>query len=263
MAYEQYFFSNSPTGFTSYQPIKIYNEDIKLSSSLPLMEDITFDRGFDRITSSGIPIARETESKKDTFENIFDYSPQQGEPTQTYNMEELKSDGGLGINLMNSLIKKGNLKPYQAAAIVGHMTAESGLQSGKSNLNDLGKVSGGLGQWRDDRLKKLKEFAKSQGKAWTNPDVQVDFLLKEGESSEKKAFDKLRQSKDEKEASKAWSHYERFAGYDGTLATARTFQKSKKWSDEQTQKWIDEQHQKRENNTQKLYNTWKALQTNV
>jgi len=48
------------------------------------------------------------------------------------------------INIMDKLIERG-MKPHEAAAVVGHMSAESGLNSSKVNNNDLGAKSGGLG----------------------------------------------------------------------------------------------------------------------
>jgi hypothetical protein len=48
------------------------------------------------------------------------------------------------VQLMDKLIERG-IKPHEAAAIVGHMGAESDLNSSKVNNNDLGATSGGLG----------------------------------------------------------------------------------------------------------------------
>jgi len=51
----------------------------------------------------------------------------------------------------------------------------------------------GLIQW-DDRRGKLKEFAENQGKSWADLETQLDFMLHELKTSEKKAYEKIKQA---------------------------------------------------------------------
>lgn len=162
--------------------------------------------------------------------------------------------------LMNKLLnaakeEKLNLEPHMAAGILGNFMAESKFDSNTS-VDDLGLTSGGLAQWRGNRLTNLKEYAKSKGKPWTDIDVQLQFLIKELKSSHKGVYNKLLNSKNAEEASEAFAQFEGYAGWDGKLNSARTLQKSKKWSDEQTEKWIKLQHSSRAQNASEIYKTW-------
>lgn len=162
--------------------------------------------------------------------------------------------------LMNKLLDAAkkenlNLEPHMAAGILGNLMAESRFNSNTS-VNDLGLTSGGLAQWRGSRLTELKNFAKSKGKPWTDIDVQVQFLIHELKNSHKGVYNKLLTSKNAEEASEAFAQFEGYAGWDNKLSSARTLQKSKKWSDEQTEKWIKQQHSSRAQNASEIYKTW-------
>lgn len=260
-----------------YNPITdsfTYYESVnpkKVAIEFPLMdkpEDIS--SWADMITPSGnVVVSNPTEQKKEERDVFKAWEP---EINRVYNISNstttsdtnrtlttkntLSKGNATAVQLMDKLIERG-IKPHEAAAIVGHMGAESELNPSAFNGNDLGSQSGGLGQWRGDRLTALKNYAKSKNMAWTNVDLQADYLIHELQNKEKDTFKLLQSTTNPSEASKAWSYYERFAGYDGTTKTAQKLKRSKGWTEAQTQKWINEQHEKREKNSEIYYEWWK------
>lgn len=82
--------------------------------------------------------------------------------------------------LMDRLMKQG-MSRMQAAAIVGNLQQESGLHT-----NNVNKKEGayGLMQWRGDRFTGLQNFASQQGKPWTDPGVQADYIAHEMRTTE-------------------------------------------------------------------------------
>ena len=142
-----------------------------------------------------------------------------------------------------------------AAGIVGHLMVESKLNPNNYNGNDLGESSRGLAQWRGNRGIGLINFAKNQKKIWTNLDTQLDYLVSTIDDDLKT---KLFNSETPTEASKAWAYYEQFAGYDGTIKTARKLQKQKKWTDEQTKQHIAKEFSNRNGYAEEAYKIWKA-----
>lgn len=141
-----------------------------------------------------------------------------------------------------------NMQPYQASAIVGHIMAESGGKAGAYNKNDLGARAGGLCQWRDKRFDALKNFASKQSKPWTDLDTQIDFLFNELKGTHKNELTMLLNSKNYEEASRAWSYFEKHAGYDGTTKTAR----KAGWS----QQRVNDELEKRRLATEQVYKAW-------
>ena len=244
--------------FTYYEAIK----PKKVAIEFPLMdkpEDIS--SWASGITSNGnVIVSNPTEQKKEERDIFKAYSPENNRVYSMDNTETNNNDRTLttkdssskgnatAVQLMDKLIERG-IKPHEAAAIVGHMGAESGLNPSAFNGNDLGAASGGLGQWRGDRLTALKNYAKSKNMAWTNVDLQVDFLVNELNNNYKDVLQKLSASNNPTEASKAWSYYEKFAGYDGTTKTA----KKAGWS----QAKVNQEHEKREKNSETYYRWWK------
>lgn len=107
----------------------------------------------------------------------------------------------------NYLLNKG-LTNIQAAAIVGNLQVESGFNtSAEGDKGYSGGSSRGIAQWREGRLSNLKNFAGSQ---WTSLDKQLDFVLHELNTSEKGAFDKLKEAKTVEQATEAFTRgYER------------------------------------------------------
>lgn len=74
------------------------------------------------------------------------------------------------------------LNPAQAAALVGNMMQESGLNPNANNYEKDSKGfsnSSGIMQWRRERLDGLKSYAQSLGKSWNDFEVQLDWALKE------------------------------------------------------------------------------------
>ena len=241
-------FKDFNPAFTVYKPVE--RKEVKID--FPLYDSPDVSDMFSYVSSSGKPVSSANTPKSE--ESQYDILSELGKGHYESNADETNNivpqeGDDLAVNIMNKLISKGNLAPYQAAAIVGHLKAESRLKSSRINRNDLGKISGGLGQWRGDRFEKLKNFAKNRGETWNNLDTQVDYLLYELQNDEKDAYNRLLASTNPTEASKAWSYYERFAGYDGTTATA----KKAGWSQDK----INKEHKKREDFSNQLYNVWK------
>ena len=256
--------------FTYYTPVE--PKEVKLD--LPLLDEPVSLPWASRIANNGSVIVSNNTSQQQDFEDIFSYIPEQenteiidiqnksydSHEKQTPVTNNIKGDQKkLAVDIVNSLIDKSNnkIKPEQASAIVGHLIAESKLIPSKINSKDLGEISGGLGQWRDDRFDNLKQFARKQGKTWNNLDTQVDFLLHELNNNYSDVYNNLLNTNNPVDASKIWSYYEKFAGYDGKISSARKLQKSKGWSDAQTMKWIKDQHNNRETYSKEVYELWK------
>ncbi|VUX47810.1 hypothetical protein DF3PA_70131 [Candidatus Defluviicoccus seviourii] len=72
--------------------------------------------------------------------------------------------------------------------------SESLYDESKLDPTAVNKESGatGIAQWLGPRLKALKEFADGLGKSYLNLDVQVRFMIKELETTEKATADKIR-----------------------------------------------------------------------
>jgi hypothetical protein len=82
--------------------------------------------------------------------------------------------------LMEGLQARG-FNRAQSAALIGNMVEESRLRPTAINKDE---GAHGLIQWRDDargsrRFSNLQDFAQKQGKAWSDPDVQMDFIKHE------------------------------------------------------------------------------------
>lgn len=163
----------------------------------------------------------------------------------------------IATNLIQKLMTRGEFTDYQAAGILGNIAEESQFKTNAYNSNDVGKPGGGLAGFRGDELKALKTYANSKGKSWTDLDTQVDFIISRIKSNPK-VYNAIMSSKNELEAAKAYMLYEKFAGYDGTLNSARSFQKQMKWSDEKTMDWINKNHLSRISYANEIYTTWKT-----
>ena len=163
------------------------------------------------------------------------------------------------VQVMNKLLKlDSDLTPEQAAGIVGQINVESSLNFGNSNPNDLGKASKGAIQWNGDRFNALKEFAKSRSKSWTNEDIQLEFLVNELKTKFPQSYNQLKQATNAEDAAEALSNYVKYAGYDGTLNSARKFQKTNKLSDEQVYAYIKKEKSNRRGSALNIYNLWKS-----
>ena len=245
--------------FTYYTPIK--HKKVEYNDPLNGLTDIS--NWASRITSDGIPIVSANtpqaaqEEERDIFKELGKShveNPVTSIPSSTYNTKNPKK----AVQVMNKLMQlDSSLTPEQAAGIVGQIDIESSLNFGNSNPNDLGKSSKGAIQWNQDRFNSLKEFAKSKSKPWTDEDIQLEFLVKELQSKYSQNYNQLKQSSTPDQAAEALSGYVRYAGYDGTLKSAQTLQKTKKWSNEQTIAHINKEKQNRRNSAINIYNLWK------
>jgi hypothetical protein len=109
--------------------------------------------------------------------------------------------------LIRRLMKDYNLKPLQAAGIVGNLASESNvrgqpLTAGAQETNKK-KGRGGLGwgQWTGERRKDFVKFAAQYGKekniknAANDPEVNYQFLKKEFDSTQKHVIENVRNAK--------------------------------------------------------------------
>ena len=97
----------------------------------------------------------------------------------------------------NYLQQKG-LAPHQAAGIVGNFAQESNVNP--SITNSIGAF--GAGQWLGARKKALFEFAKRNGQDPSNLQTQLDFTMHELNTTEKGAFNALKNTKTSAEAAR-------------------------------------------------------------
>lgn len=107
------------------------------------------------------------------------------------------------------------LTKEQAAGIVGNLIQESSLRTGARNPGDGrdGTDSIGIGQWNSSRARMLQQFAASRGKPVTDFDTQLEFVWQEMNSTESRAFQRLKQAKTVDEATAAFIGYERPQGW--------------------------------------------------
>lgn len=131
---------------------------------------------------------------------------------------ELPAPGGEGQRQLEghavSRLTAGlGISPQAAAAIVGHLIQESGLDT--KAVGDGGAAEG-LAQWRDARLDELKRFAEGRGKDYQDFDTQIDFLIHEmrgGDAGARRALEELRSARTLEDAVAAFMHFERPSGY--------------------------------------------------
>lgn len=98
----------------------------------------------------------------------------------------------------------------QASGIVGNLIGESRLDPDAKG--DKGTAFG-IAQWRGERLNRLKRFAASKGKQWTDYETQLDFVDTELRVHERAAFHALQNAKTIDEATAAFVNFERPRGW--------------------------------------------------
>lgn len=105
----------------------------------------------------------------------------------------------------------------QIGGILGSMMGESGrsLNTSSFNPNDPGRGSFGIANWNGSRWDGLEAFAAARGKDVTDYKTQIDYSVKELQTTEKKALDRVKEAKDAAAASKAFTNY-----YERPLASA-------------------------------------------
>ena len=111
-----------------------------------------------------------------------------------------------GLEMVQSLVQRGYTAP-QAAALAGHFLQESGGNPAAVNPSE---DAHGLMQWRGSRWQGLQDFAKSQGKDPTDPQVQLDYVGKEMSGPEAKSSAGFRSATDVASASAALKPVIRF-----------------------------------------------------
>jgi hypothetical protein len=102
--------------------------------------------------------------------------------------------------------------PVQAAAIVGNLIQESGLNTTAKNPNDPG-TSVGLAQWHSERKARLVDFAAKRGTDWHDWTTQLAFVQHELTTTEAAAANALRQASTLEDAVAAFIGYERPQGW--------------------------------------------------
>lgn len=111
-----------------------------------------------------------------------------------------------GSEIVQGLIARG-YKPFQAAALAGHIVQESG---GNPYALNKGEGANGLVQWRLSRWDDLQNYAKERGTSPNDPNTQLDFVGHEMANKEKRSSEAFRNSTDVASASDALRQYIRF-----------------------------------------------------
>jgi hypothetical protein len=104
-------------------------------------------------------------------------------------------------NFLMQRLMQGGMSRMQAAAVVGNLQRESSLHT---NIVNKDEGAYGLMQWRGDRFAALQQFAAKQGKLWTDPGVQADFIGHELGGSERKGAQGFYGAQDLDSATKAF-----------------------------------------------------------
>ena len=106
----------------------------------------------------------------------------------------------------------GGFSKEQAAAIMGNLMTESGLKPKAHNKAGGGRGAKGIAQWRGSRLRDFEKWFGAPIEQSTYTD-QLRFMAWEFRNTERKAYEKIKNSKGWKEASKNTSkYYERDEG---------------------------------------------------
>lgn len=124
---------------------------------------------------------------------------------------------------MDYYISRG-FTPAQAAGIVGNLVNESGLSTRAVNRGDGrdGSDSIGVAQWNSTRAENLRRFAAEQGRSVEDFNTQLEFVIRELNTTESRANTLLRQATTPTEAAVAFSNFERYAGYQQGLQGSET-----------------------------------------
>lgn len=111
-----------------------------------------------------------------------------------------------GLEIVRGLMARGYF-PHHAAALAGHMLQESG---GNPTAVNPEEGANGLLQWRGSRWDDLQSFAREQGKSPNDPQIQMDFIGRELNGSEKRAGAAFLSTPDVASASTALKPFIRF-----------------------------------------------------
>jgi len=102
-----------------------------------------------------------------------------------------------------------------ASGLVGNLMVESGpdLNPAAYNSSGGGRGAFGIAQWRGDRLTGLQTFASRRGAAPDDFQTQLDYVMYEFKTTEKSAYNKLKQTDNPTDAATAIDkYYERSGG---------------------------------------------------
>jgi hypothetical protein len=108
--------------------------------------------------------------------------------------------GGTNAEKIYNFFTNQGLTPAQAAGFIGNFYAESSLNSEAVNPNDKGKVSEGLAQWRGDRRDGLMAFAASNNMNYKSLTAQLNYVMHELRTTEKRAYGVLKTASTPKQA---------------------------------------------------------------
>lgn len=117
----------------------------------------------------------------------------------------------------NYFIDKG-LTPEQASGIVGNLAQESSihLKTGIEEVTDRKDKGYGIAQWTFGRRTALEKYAKEVEKPVNDINVQLDFLWQELNTTEKKAFNALKNAQSPEQAAEIFhDKFERSADKKG------------------------------------------------
>ena len=197
-------FKDFNPAFTQYQ----YLETPKATFESPF-GNIDFSDGFIQRNGTYIAPPNTSETQEYVTNNYDDLFKEMGNRHSEISDDSSKTVGknikGDKKKALEFFQSKG-LDAFQAAGIVGNLIHESGLNT--TIKGDGGKAFG-IAQWHPDRQKGLKELAKSKGTDISDFDTQLEYVWQELNSTEKKALDKLLNSKNTQEATMAFMSYER------------------------------------------------------
>ena len=197
------------SNFTTYENV----ESPKVTMNIPLMDDpleLDWAEGLvQNKKGEDIPIVKSNLA----YFNINN-NPESNYERTLYEPEEMNDQKSYQLNsnikenrkkAMDFFMNKG-LTNYQAAGIVGNLIQESKLDT--TRKGDGGKALG-LAQWHPDRQKGLKALAKSRGTTIHDFDTQLEYIWHELNTTEKRAFNALLNSKTVEQATDAFVLFER------------------------------------------------------
>lgn len=113
---------------------------------------------------------------------------------------------------LDYLMEQG-LSKIQAAAIIGAGIVESNLKTHAEGDKNLAVHAHGMFQWRGERWANLRLLAKNRDKDPYDFLLQLEFVLSELATTEKRAGDKLFAAKTIEDAVEAMVDYERPQGW--------------------------------------------------
>lgn len=113
------------------------------------------------------------------------------------------------------LMQKHGLSDVAASGIVGNLAQESRFNTQAINPGDGadGSASIGVAQWNGKRARALRQYAKSTGRPLGDIEMQLDFLMHELGTTEKRAGNQLRAARTVDDATAAFIGFERPSGW--------------------------------------------------